>query len=1124
MSVPDRSRPLAHTPTPERLPPSGWGLFLAPTSPLMTIGHPPVAELLSESGAALRFDGDHSAVDSAVLQNILGHPTADESEIAARRAVFLALLGQGTTDQRNSRLYAFTQPLRSLRLGQSSLVTLFGEEPRRSTRWPMLEMDEHEVRRVMEQLRRSIAEHRGSTEELARSENVHIREMVGPLLQLHRELRIDSDPVFEAICAKSLAAFDPLSDLARVNKLFSGTTNVLALLRVAELINNEQFQIARFCGHYVDEEQPATWHPLIRRSAYSLPTIDANGTYAPRSDRRGQIRTAGPQPAAIQIAESDPETGRTWHFSREIWAQYFAQSTGFAPHDASPQLPLRKALAYVGALPDERTKGYSTYMHEMDGIRRALELAGDGMVLYWNRACSTTTTSEGAEVVVGLVRSFVRRGAQVKLATDNNLAVDRLQDEPSVTTFFLGGRSDDGSMTELTHQIVAGRKAPQLEDALRLYACEPELAVRMRRFSSGEHAPVAVQSRSFPELRPAPEEVRNEQKGLARGLSALSRFREDWDPESAQVSLNPLSKPAISALSDDEELSPPPVTRDIYGERFLRELIFSAPTAPELVWERKRLFDCLGDGDFRKKLEKHWLCLAEFVQRTCDGIAHRDDKVLRRAVEMILEDYASAVQAIRLDGNEQSSPFTLVRLAVPIVQGFVRFLGGEGVLVHGMEEPLRKAAAVVEQVETIRREHVEDLPEARFAEIDALYAQLGRDLGSASPIWAAPHFAESAVATYIRKTLLPLAASLPSIEISENTIDAVIEYLDGVGAKLDAIQRAGQTAFFYTGPSVVAFLQSLRMLRKDVNAWQFFDTLRSKDSVHLHQLANYYERMVRRALDDTTAERCRNLREHWEACRNRRRHSMHPVSVETSLALVEELKVFLRLNEVAKYLAGPEFCSVEFASTGVTRIRGGWNLFGPEKQTRFQLTTTPTTQGLILQSPNGSGKSFHLQSQFWLHGLAYATGRAPAKQATLPLYAGVVYVDRATENTAIAKERWATVEQILAGNRALIIADEPYAELPSRVRGSFLLGRLSALVEAGHTFLVAGHDHDALNEFAALNPLLAQQRHLSFRFDDRGRLRFLRALKPGAHPSCAIAVAKQVGIPVELFPPDPGLG
>ena len=283
----------------------------------------------------------------------------------------------------------------------------------------------------------------------------------------------------------------------------------------------------------------------------------------------------------------------------------------------------------------------------------------------------------------------------------------------------------------------------------------------------------------------------------------------------------------------------------------------------------------------------------------------------------------------------------------------------------------------------------------------------------------------------------------------------------------------------------------------------FLAQLRSLDSVHAHQIATYIESMILLPTATEWRDRLkRRIRDplfltdlsSWHNPRYEKekkyilpqmfesdRGSFHPVSVMSEICGL--VRIANRIHDLG-------WKKVTYNTTGDIEIRGmshaGKKSLPRNQQTLNDFSLKNTQHFDILEWATMGGKTMHLQSVLWVMRYAHSLGYAPVESANIPLFDGIVYLDRILEDeskklSAGQKDAhyWKTLlDQVMGevtditknGGRYWWAIDEMISSVPSRYQRWLVIAIIEKLKSLGQRWQISIHNPYFVSRILALDP------------------------------------------------------
>jgi DNA mismatch repair protein MutS len=218
------------------------------------------------------------------------------------------------------------------------------------------------------------------------------------------------------------------------------------------------------------------------------------------------------------------------------------------------------------------------------------------------------------------------------------------------------------------------------------------------------------------------------------------------------------------------------------------------------------------------------------------------------------------------------------------------------------------------------------------------------------------------------------------------------------------------------------------------------------------------------------------------------------------------------------------FVPVEFNDSGEVGLDGMWSMVKPRSaQVSNSAMFGRMLPVQLLTGANMSGKTFHLKSLIFSLACAHATGFAPAKKATIPLFDSISYLDRVTEKSdrnlsAFGNEikNWISLFGLPEEHNTIMVTDEAFSTTSPKYQSALTYAIVVDAICRGSFIALSSHNHDSLTALGRMYPDLANISH--FKVHTEGdTIKFDHLKVPGDAPSNAIAVAKALGLSPEII-------
>jgi DNA mismatch repair ATPase MutS len=314
------------------------------------------------------------------------------------------------------------------------------------------------------------------------------------------------------------------------------------------------------------------------------------------------------------------------------------------------------------------------------------------------------------------------------------------------------------------------------------------------------------------------------------------------------------------------------------------------------------------------------------------------------------------------------------------------------------------------------------------------------------------------------------------------------------------------------------------------------DSLRELDSVHLRQYANYLESVGSLLINpDATGH------DLLQTCLKSKRRNGNKVKLagksvgkaaldrDSRVVFKQErerlaglLNLSTELSEMARY----KCAAVNFNNTGLIHIKDGWNITERwHEQVRNDRHFEPGQQIEFSTGANMSGKTFDGVAFTWTCIMAQATGWAPGREVSLPIFDRIVHIERVAERKDLNLSAFGTeayywrqiLQDLESGGRTLLFADEPWSSASSRFRDSLNFAVAAAVAARGGSATIASHCMPPVEAFMAHNQGRGRATHLGVEFMDDGEFKFTHIKQEGMADSHAFEVAQALNFPKEII-------
>lgn len=345
-----------------------------------------------------------------------------------------------------------------------------------------------------------------------------------------------------------------------------------------------------------------------------------------------------------------------------------------------------------------------------------------------------------------------------------------------------------------------------------------------------------------------------------------------------------------------------------------------------------------------------------------------------------------------------------------------------------------------------------------------------------------------------------------------------------------------RTAWTYPLRLVSSFAKDLSKPRKPVG--DLLATLRSIDSVHLNQYANYIapvlSEFVRPEADGLGIVRdCESATlDEWGDVRISNNAVKRTLLNGNNFTILHgelsRLKALLAVAQVIRDGArSGRFAPAGFHAGRELSITDGWNFIGaPDNQVLNPREFLPNQQVEFSTGASMSGKSHDLNGSTWSTVFAQATGWVPARLASrVPIFARIIHIERVKERADLNLSAFGTevyywkaiLERMGRGGRIFIAADEPFSSTSPEYRDALVFALAAHISRSDAVGLIATHCPLPVKHFIDANPGLAAATHHEVIIDAAGNIKFTYKKIAGVDDSNALEVAAALGYPDEIL-------
>ena len=833
--------------------------------------------------------------------------------------------------------------------------------------------------------------------------------------------------------------------------------------------------------------------------------------------KNSQVRNDSPADGPIVLLSGANTSGKSFAMKSDFLIRIAGQSLGFAPAQTANLRPY-ESFIYLERGATDSSNDLSAFMREVQNWKLTLPAIGPHSRLYVDEGYSTTSPQDQARLLFATAEYVKGNGGSVMLATHNDMVLDAALGNPDMLTYHLA--AEVGANGELVRHF---RLEPGRSESLSF------VVARMKDFPEGalswaegyhrrdSSLPVAMAANDYPTIEQFTTEERERRKAEVQSLEHLFPARP-VNPVFRLLSIDPdfqIENFFQHATHGREEKAMDFLSIETQKELLGKMVVWSSELTPSEVLERQRLMGELLQEGMQQKLHE-----AVVLAAALDGTF----ATLKRAEKEGLNQGLNPFQESRMDTEPSNPPFSIKGLQAAIA--FLRI-----------------------QQKMTGADFQYGFLLSQFTSLASIYQDASKRVGE-DKIWLGTELAENEKISLLlsaegeeREALTAVPATIAHLG---STVEKLFGRLQAIGKDLPPIpfksinidEIKGELEVLKEQGGTAAALEALP--ENLVKARSMIALLKTTDSVYLHQTANFLEQQIDKNVailngeeveetvliekpnqDDRTPRFDHIGRRGFSEfglINEGRKQERYPYG-ET----LQQLDALCLFADVAQHEG---FTPVQFNTTGEVQFREGFSLF---KKKREEVKNTVSLNAgservQLLTGPNGSGKTFYEKGAVASVLMGLATGYAPAEYATMPVFDGVVYLDRVIERqgdefSAFSQEveYWKQLLSLLGTKRSVFAAvDEAFSTTSPSYQAAFTYGVVSEFLQSPHFLLLSTHNHDVVNHLEDSQVSLVNPYHFQF-LAENGRVQYQYKLKEGHETSHAVEVARTMGLPEEIL-------
>ena len=891
----------------------------------------------------------------------------------------------------------------------------------------------------------------------------------------------------------------------------------------------------------------------IRDEGWQPVSFDASkpyeyaGGWNLEESKYGQIHNDGPVDAPITILSGANTSGKSFTMKSDFLIRVAAQSLGFAPA-RSGNLPHFDRFIFLDRAATNPQNDLSAFMREVENWKLALQDVNSKTRLYVDEGYSTTSPHDQASLLLATAGYIQERGGSVMLATHNDLLLDIAEQSPHMRVYNL--QTEVGANGELVrHFKLQPGRSESLSYAVARAKQFPQtaLAAVSDYLQRGRIEPSVFFGVDYPKLAAKTPEHREQEKQIASTLAQLFP-NEPRDPLFHLFSLDYEMKPhgllwhvARSMREETGGMHEPQELRSLIGQMIL----WQPSHTPEEILERQKIFEELTRDNIYGKLPP-MVGQIGLLEETVALVG----KYAREGVNKGLNPAQFSndeISKIVKDIEYHLGPTQLDKLtkAIDAYLGIQVKLFGDLPAVSDLKNRYailgEVNSALIQRWQSYRENPLTDEEQERVKVV------IGNNTENSAKRLTAKDLQVAAI--QMVASLREISNQLPAVGVRDLPLADIAEELGVLetyhrGGEEKEERRNNRSGMMWKIMEFLDLMQGglpMAVGRLPVmmdHARALVQTLKSTDSVYLHQAANLiegqlvkHEAILAGEAEAAVKEEIRSTipgdavssfnhlsRSSGSLFFGRREAKATPF--KAALEQVEALAMF------AEIIDKQGLAKVKFNDTGEVHFRNAFSVFkGKSEQVANDIDFSPnTTRVQLLTGPNGSGKTFYEKGAVAGVLMALATGYAPADEATMPVFDTVTYLDRVVEKqdsnySAFSQELeyWKELLGVLSSRKdAFAVVDEAFSTTSPGYQAAFSSAVVAEVLNSPHFLMLSTHNHDAVSSLTSDGIPLIKSSHFVFDVKDH-QIKYHYRLQEGHQTSHAVEVARTMGLPEEIL-------
>lgn len=891
----------------------------------------------------------------------------------------------------------------------------------------------------------------------------------------------------------------------------------------------------------------------IRDEGWQPVSFDASkpyryaGGWNLEESKYSQIHNDGSVDAPITILSGANTSGKSFTMKSDFLIRVAAQSLGFAPV-RSGNLPHFDSFIFLDRAATDPQNDLSAFMREIENWKLALQDVNSKTRLYVDEGYSTTSPHDQASLLLATAGYIQERGGSVMLATHNDLLLDIAEQNPHMRVYNL--QTEVGANGELVrHFKLQPGRSESLSYAVARARQFPQtaLAAVSEYLQRGRIEPSVLSGIDYPKLAAKTPEQREQEKQIVSTLAQLFP-NEPRNPLFQLFSLDHEMKPhgllwhvARNMREETGGMHDPGELRTLIGQMIL----WQPSHTPEEILERQRMFEELTKDGIYAKLPA-MVGQIGFLEETVALVGKYAKEGVNKGLnpaQFSNEEIAKIVNDI----DYHIGPTQLDKL----IKAIDAYLSIQVKLFGDLPavSDLRNHYAILGEVNNALIQRWQSWRENPLTdeEQEKVKAVIGNNTENPAKTLTAKDLQIAAIQTVA--SLREVSNQLPAVGVRNLPLSDIAEELDVLetyhrGGEKKEERRNNRSGMMWKIMEVLDLMSGglpMAVGRLPImmdNAQSLVQTLKSTDSVYLHQAANLIEgqlvkheailageaeAVVKEEMQSTIPGDAVSPFNHLSRSSGSLffgRREAKATPFKAALEQVEALAMF------ADIIDKQGFAKVKFNDTGEVHFRNAFSVFKDRsEEVANDIDFSPnTTRVQLLTGPNGSGKTFYEKGAVAGVLMALATGYAPAEEATMPVFDTVTYLDRVIEKqdsnySAFSQELeyWKELLGVLSSRKAAFaVVDEAFSTTSPEYQAAFTSAIVAEVLNSPHFLMLSTHNHDAVSSLTGDGIPLIKPSHFVFDIKDH-QIKYHYHLQEGHQTSHAVEVARTMGLPEEIL-------